>query len=89
MIHDFILLSILFIFLNARIYTFDLQQIEYVPWNNRSQDITIRCYALYDSFESEKECRDTYELSNDYFENVLCYYSYEIKKLVNNSIKLS
>lgn len=49
----------------------NIRQIEYVPWNHRPQDVTIRCYASDDLFDSETKHRENHKLSNDYFEEII------------------
>jgi hypothetical protein len=45
-------------------------QIEFVPWNKETEEVTLRCYAFDDSFDSEKRYREDHNISSKYFENI-------------------
>ncbi len=48
-----------------------LSQIAYVPWNRKAKDVTLRCYAFDDSFDSERKYRDKHDIPPKYFEEIL------------------
>ena len=58
-------------------------QIEYVPWNRSSNDVTLRCYAFDDSFDAEKRYRERRNISSDYFEKMIKIHT--VKNYVNAS----